>query len=331
MFTDPKVFQDSKIDLRSHFNRLTKLSGQKSGIALSNPRPVSAAGTASLLKSNDDSNDVEIKPESEPPKSKLSAGDQLLELGLSTVYDPSPVIKARVSLEESFQLWKTKNPRADQDDFWTSRCSRDSPIIECRLTRKDGLFGSASLLPVYTLTSENSLSSLTSKKKNRNRTSNYPIFTSSGTKLGKLRSNFVGSQFHLYSRGRNPTKSPGASPTELRTDIMVVDYKSSSYKREPRTMRVTVLEGQDIPLKLINKQPIWNEELKAFVLNFNKRAKQPSVKNFQLVLEENLDEVVLQLGKVSNEEFNLDFKYPFSPWEALAVALTSFDFKLCCE
>ena len=33
----------------------------------------------------------------------------------------------------------------------------------------------------------------------------------------------------------------------------------------------------------VNKSPKWNEQLGAFVLNFNKRVTQASVKNFQLV------------------------------------------------
>lgn len=32
-----------------------------------------------------------------------------------------------------------------------------------------------------------------------------------------------------------------------------------------------------------NKEPQWNEEVQAFVLNFNGRVDKPSVKNFQLV------------------------------------------------
>ena len=37
---------------------------------------------------------------------------------------------------------------------------------------------------------------------------------------------------------------------------------------------------------MFNKPPKWNEEVQAFVLNFNGRVEKPSVKNFQLIQED---------------------------------------------
>ena len=43
-----------------------------------------------------------------------------------------------------------------------------------------------------------------------------------------------------------------------------------------------------------NKPPKWNNDLKAFVLNFYGRVDKPSVKNFQLIdLSENEDYIVM--------------------------------------
>lgn len=36
-------------------------------------------------------------------------------------------------------------------------------------------------------------------------------------------------------------------------------------------------------------------------------------------------DVVIQFGKMNDNLFNLDFKYPLSPFQAFAVCLSSFD------
>jgi len=77
-----------------------------------------------------------------------------------------------------------------------------------------------------------------------------------------------------------------------------------------------------------NRPPKWNEELGAFVLNFQKRVTQASVKNFQLASTQDLDDVALQFGRVGKDVFHLDFRYPFSPYQAFAICLSSFDYKL---
>lgn len=47
---------------------------------------------------------------------------------------------------------------------------------------------------------------------------------------------------------------------------------------------------------LINKPPRWNEQVGAYVLNFNGRVTMASVKNFQLVDPEEQNTVVLQVS-----------------------------------
>jgi tubby and related proteins len=80
-----------------------------------------------------------------------------------------------------------------------------------------------------------------------------------------------------------------------------------------------------------NKPPKWNEQVGAYVLNFNKRVTQASVKNFQLTTSDDPDTVFLQFGRVGKDVFNMDFRFPFSPLQAFAICLSSFDYKLCCE
>jgi tubby-related protein 1 len=48
---------------------------------------------------------------------------------------------------------------------------------------------------------------------------------------------------------------------------------------------------------LINKPPRWNEQVGAYVLNFNGRVTMASVKNFQLVDPDEQNTVVLQVRR----------------------------------
>jgi tubby-related protein 1 len=80
-----------------------------------------------------------------------------------------------------------------------------------------------------------------------------------------------------------------------------------------------------------NKAPKWNDQIGAFVLNFNKRVTAASVKNFQLVSANDPDIVHLQFGRAGKETFTMDVRYPLSIAQAFGIVLSSFDYKLCCE
>eukprot|EP00929_Paragymnodinium_shiwhaense_P043379 TRINITY_DN2230_c0_g1_i1.p1 TRINITY_DN2230_c0_g1~~TRINITY_DN2230_c0_g1_i1.p1 ORF type:complete len:527 (+),score=132.37 TRINITY_DN2230_c0_g1_i1:143-1723(+) len=191
----------------------------------------------------------------------------------------------------------------------------------------------------------------------------------SETYLGKLRSNFLGLEFVAYSEGLNPKKIDSSMPQQhmmqaARQEFLAVQYSSSlwggSKPRGPRKMSCVIPHVQPNGERLVcrtlnpdteglialqkaggsanhliqsyhNKPPKWNEQIGAFVLNFNKRVTQASVKNFQLTNAEDPDTIYLQFGRVGKDVFNMDFRYPFSPFQAFAICLSSFDYKLCCE
>ena len=52
---------------------------------------------------------------------------------------------------------------------------------------------------------------------------------------------------------------------------------------------------------MANKPPKWNEQMQAHCLNFHGRVTHASVKNFQLVSDENKDHIILQFGKVTSK------------------------------
>lgn len=60
-------------------------------------------------------------------------------------------------------------------------------------------------------------------------------------------------------------------------------------------------------------------------LNFHGRVTVPSVKNFQIVSEYDVEDVVCQFGKVDGDLFHLDYKAPLNAFQAFALALCQFN------
>ncbi|CAK9021215.1 unnamed protein product [Durusdinium trenchii] len=172
--------------------------------------------------------------------------------------------------------------------------------------------------------------------------------------LGKLRSNFLGLEFMAYGEGMNPKKIDSSMSQVhalqlTRQELLAVQYSSSLWgtkPRGPRKMGAVIPKVQPNGERLVcrtlhpdteglvalqkanntshihtfhNKPPKWNEQVGAFVLNFNKRVTQASVKNFQLTTVDDPDTVFLQFGRVGKDVFNMDFRFPFSPFQAFAI------------
>jgi len=90
-------------------------------------------------------------------------------------------------------------------------------------------------------------------------------------------------------------------------------------------------------MKFQTKQPVWNEELQAWTLNFDGRVKMASKKNFLLEVEDDSFHLAqefgegteqLRFGKVRKNVYSLDYKYPFVPIVALGAAVSTFAKKM---
>ncbi|KAI9245932.1 tubby C-terminal-like domain-containing protein [Helicostylum pulchrum] len=88
-------------------------------------------------------------------------------------------------------------------------------------------------------------------------------------------------------------------------------------------------EAHDL-LVLHNKSPQWNE-VNSFVLNFNGRTTQASVKNFQIAHDNDCKLCWTQFGRVERDSFTMDYKYPMCLLQSFSISHTSFDAKLACE
>merc|ERR1712070_1012019 len=247
---------------------------------------------------------------------------------------------------------------------------KNGPIL-CHIRRQKG---SAKLYPKYQLyiggggvegedSAERFLLSARKRKKSKSR--NYLVSLDeedmsrqSGNFFGKLRSNFVGTEFTIYDKGVKPSEGDSAQmnvrcelgavlfqynvlgtrgPRKMTAMIPELDEKGNRTVFKPVDENDGVLErykekGETEGLVVMrNKPPKWNEQMQAYCLNFHGRVTHASVKNFQLVDENDKDTIILQFGKVGKDTFTMDYQYPISALQAFSICLTSFDNKLACE
>uniref|UniRef100_UPI00398E4EE6 tubby-related protein 3-like isoform X3 n=1 Tax=Pristiophorus japonicus TaxID=55135 RepID=UPI00398E4EE6 len=241
--------------------------------------------------------------------------------------------------------------------------------IKCRITRdKKGM--DRGLYPTYFLHLERDdgkkLFLLAGRKRKKSKTSNYLISVDATdlsreaeSYVGKLRSNLMGTKFTIYDNGVNPAKAIGLlDETNARQELAAICYETNVLGfKGPRKMTVVIpgmsMSHERVPIRphnehesllllwqnrnmenlieLHNKVPVWNDDTQSYVLNFHGRVTQASVKNFQIVHDNDPDYIVMQFGRVAEDVFTMDYNYPMCALQAFAIGLSSFDSKLACE
>ncbi|KAL8579499.1 hypothetical protein ACOMHN_025452 [Nucella lapillus] len=251
----------------------------------------------------------------------------------------------------------------DLEEFAITPAPQGHPI-RCRITRdKKGV--DRGIFPTYYLHMEledgKKKFLLAGRKRKKSATSNYLISTdptdlsrNGESYCGKLRSNLLGTHFTLFDHGDNPRKNAEGARQELvavayetnvlgfkgpRKMTVIIPGMTSDHKRvdiKPRGNHDGLVErwkrkNMENLLELHNKTPVWNDETQSYVLNFHGRVTQASVKNFQIVHDNDVDYIVMQFGRVAEDVFTMDFNYPMCALQAFGIALSSFDGKLACE
>ncbi|MGH0115618.1 UNVERIFIED_CONTAM: hypothetical protein FKN15_037941 [Acipenser sinensis] len=138
-------------------------------------------------------------------------------------------------------------------------------------------------------------------------------------------------------RPRNETNVLGfKGPRKMTVVIPGMNMNHDRVPVRPRNDHESLLtkwqnRSMDNLIELHNKAPVWNDDTQSYVLNFHGRVTMASVKNFQIVHENDLDYIVMQFGRVAEDIFTLDYNYPMCALQAFAIGLSSFDSKLACE
>ncbi|NWJ08587.1 TULP3 protein, partial [Crypturellus undulatus] len=292
-------------------------------------------------------------PESERPSSATSLKSSA-ETGASCTAAP----------QADAQLGEVEN----LEDFALRPAPRGI-TIKCRITRdKKGM--DRGFFPTYYMHLERDDNRktflLAGRKRKKSKTSNYLIsvdptdLSREGESfIGKLRSNLMGTKFTVYDHGVNPVKAQGlVEKAHTRQELAAICYETNVLGfKGPRKMSVIIpgmnMNHKRIPIRpqsehdsllskwqsknlenlieLHNKAPVWNDDTQSYVLNFHGRVTQASVKNFQIVHDNDPDYIVMQFGRVAEDVFTLDYNYPLCALQAFAIGLSSFDSKLACE
>ena len=275
---------------------------------------------------------------------------------------------------------------SDMRRFVSSPLPRSAGVLRC-VVERDAAGLAKRMFPAYTLRGDGAWAGgsgggggralLAARKRTASVTANYVISLDardlgrgSPATVGKVRANYLGTEFTVFDDGVAPGKADGGGGACRRELAAVLFTSNVLSSRGPRKMRAAVprLSADDTPavvlqpardadgmaermqdaaragdlLLMVNREPSWNDDLGAYVLNFDGRVTQPSVKNFQLVEAAGgaaagaaggagLPRVLLLFGRVDRDRFTLDFQGPLSPLQAFAIALTSLDYKLGCE
>ncbi|XP_068171903.1 tubby-related protein 1-like [Antennarius striatus] len=262
---------------------------------------------------------------------------------------------------------RSPSPEIEFDDLekFVMQPAPQGVTVKCRVTR-DQRGMDKSLYPLYYIHLDNEKKTflLAGRKRKKSTTSNY-LISIDATDLsrggenfvGKLRSNLMGTKFTVFDNALNPERAlPDMS--NARQELAGIIYETNVLgMKGPRRMTVIIpgmnKDNERVPLRprnecdglliryqnrrmenlieLHNKTPVWNEESASHVLNFNGRVTQASIKNFQIVHSKDLDYIVMQFGRIADDIFTLDYKYPMSAVQAFAIALSSFDGKIACE
>ncbi|XP_051147899.1 tubby-like protein 8 [Andrographis paniculata] len=183
--------------------------------------------------------------------------------------------------------------------------------------------------------------------------------------IGTMNANIVGTKYHIWDQGDCRNSLTRIHPKLLASVSFAPTV--STWTGNYRSMRAWIPKHQSMQLKntnqvqqqhmnglpmewennkdrvhqLFSKIPSYNKYSKQYELDYRDRGRGggggagyqilSSMKNFQLTLERNGKQTILQLGRVGKSQYLMDYRYPMSGYQAFCICLASIDSKLCCS
>lgn len=184
-------------------------------------------------------------------------------------------------------------------------------------------------------------------------------------KFGKLKANYMTTNFSVLSPGANPAKMSmwddefdRPDGVRMREELCKVDYhkplaglKGTSFRSIHVSIPKVDAAGERLSKEALgssdlhtwvldNAHPLWNPKSKAYEMTFLNGSMKASCKNFQLLAGRvatdaaaqaalpGSDTVVLEFGKTSKEDFVLIYSWPLTGLQAFGIALSAFNHKL---
>ena len=144
--------------------------------------------------------------------------------------------------------------------------------------------------------------------------------------VGKIKWNLFSSHFKVYDGKDNLLEEiiynfnfmGWNGPTKLQILIPKTISKNKSWSKT---------KNRNALHKIESKSPEYNEMFNFYTLKFIRRKVIPNEKNLQLIYseyKEDKNNILLQFAQNHQNEFILDYKYPFNNIIAFAVAITAF-------
>ena len=150
------------------------------------------------------------------------------------------------------------------------------------------------------------------------------VIRNNDTILAKIKWNIVSSHFKIYDDKNNLIEEiiynfnfkGWNGPTKLQILIPKTPSKKNSWSKN---------KNKAVIHKIENIMPEFNEFFNVYVLKFIRRKVIPNEKNMQVIYSDYKEEknnILLQFAQSNNNEYILDYKYPFNDITAFALGLT---------
>lgn len=118
-----------------------------------------------------------------------------------------------------------------------------------------------------------------------------------------------------------------SQPVKISVQMDIGSLKKRSSICVPNNESSDDNENFNYSIQLKNKEPVFEKSNGKFLLDFQTRVLKASRNNFQIISENEPDNILLQVGKFMNNVYVCDFKYPFNAFQAFGIALSSLSRK----